>query len=77
MKLHYMGKFNGNPESIPAKPHKPNSVKFKEAEDSKTLAKIINIIAIPVLLRMKSHTRRHITKKKIKSPVGINKSFPM
>ena len=50
MKLHYMGKFNGNPESIPTKPHKPNSVKFKEAEDSKTLAKIINIIAIPVLL---------------------------
>ena len=50
MKLHYKGKYDKNPESIPARPHKPNCVKFKEAEDSKKLARIINIIAIPVLL---------------------------
>ena len=35
MKLHYMGTYDRNPESIPAKPHKPNCVKFKEPEDSK------------------------------------------
>ena len=50
MKLHYKGKYDGNPESIPAKPHKPNSVKFKEPEDSKKLAKKTNLIAIPVML---------------------------
>ena len=36
MKLHYKGKYDKNPESIPAKPHKPDCVKFKEAEDSKS-----------------------------------------
>ena len=50
MRLHYKGKFDKNPESIPAKPHKPNCVKFKESEDSKKLAKKINIIAIPLVL---------------------------
>ena len=50
MKLHYKGKYDKNPESIPAKPHKPNCVKFKEAEDSKKLGKIVNIIAIPIML---------------------------
>ena len=50
MKLHYKGKFDKNPESIPAKPHKPNCVKFKEPEDSKKLALAVNIIAVPVLL---------------------------
>ncbi len=50
MKLHYKGKYDKNPESIPAKPHKPNCVKFKEPEDSKKLGIIINIIATPILL---------------------------
>ena len=50
MKLHYKGKYDKNPESIPANPHKPNCVKFKEPEDSKKLGIIINIIAIPILL---------------------------
>ena len=50
MKLHYKGKFDKNPESIPSKPHKPNCVKFKEPENSKKLAWIVNIIAVPILL---------------------------
>ena len=50
MKLHYKGKFDQNPESIPANPHKPNCVKFKEPTDSKKLGRIVNLIAIPVLL---------------------------
>ena len=56
MKLHYMGKYDLNPESIPARPHKPNCVKFKEPEDSKKLSAIASaistltlvILAIPV-----------------------------
>lgn len=50
MKLHYMGKYDLNPESIPAKAHKINCVKFKEAEDSKQLSRIVNNIAIVVLV---------------------------
>ena len=50
MRLHYKGKYDKNPESIPAKPHKPNCVKFKEPENSKKLSRLVNIIAVPVLL---------------------------
>ena len=45
MKLHYMGKYDLNPESIPAKPHKPNYVKFKEPENVKALHTIAATIA--------------------------------
>ena len=50
MKLHYKGKYDRNPDSIPSKPHRPNCVKFKEPEDSKKLARTVNIIAVPILL---------------------------
>ncbi len=50
MKLHYKGKYDRNPDSIPCKPHKPNCVKFKEPEDSKKLGRIVNLLAIPILL---------------------------
>lgn len=50
MKLHYKGKFDKNPESIPTKPHKPNCVKFKEPNSSKKLALAVNLIATPVML---------------------------
>lgn len=50
MKLHYMGKYDLNPESIPARPHKPNCVKFKEPEDSKQLSIVASIISIVLLV---------------------------
>lgn len=50
MKLHYMGKYDLNPESIPAKEHKPNCVKFKEPEDSKKLSKVVGIISTLILV---------------------------
>lgn len=50
MKLHYMGKYDLNPESIPAKPHKPNYVKFKEPEDSRQLGVIVTIISMVILV---------------------------
>lgn len=46
MKLHYKGKYNLNPESLPSKPHQPGAVPFKEANDTKTMAIIANIIAV-------------------------------
>ena len=50
MKLHYMGKYDLNPESLPAKPHKQDYVKFKEPEDSKKFGIVINIIAVLILV---------------------------
>lgn len=50
MKLHFMGKYDLNPESIPSKPHKPNYVKFKEPEDSKKLSILVTIISIAILV---------------------------
>jgi hypothetical protein len=45
-----MGKYNLDPESIPAKPHKPGCVKFKEPEDSKKLSKIATTISTLLLV---------------------------
>ncbi len=50
MKLHYMGKYDLNPESLPSKPHKPNCVRFKEPGNSKKLSIIVSIISIPILV---------------------------
>lgn len=50
MKLHYMGKYDFNPNSLPANPHKPNCVPFKEPEDSKKLGKIAGLISTLLLL---------------------------
>lgn len=50
MRLHYMGKFSGNVEDIPHGEHKPNAVKFKEAEDPKKLGVIANVISLIITL---------------------------
>lgn len=50
MKLHYMGKFSGNVADIPHGEHKPNAVKFKEADDPKKLAVIANAWALVITL---------------------------
>ncbi len=63
MKLHYKGKYNLDPESLPHGEHKPNSVQFKEAKDSKTLAIIANglaavimvLLAVPAVFRCREY----------------------
>ena len=50
MKLHYKGTYNKNPEELPANPHKPNCVKFKEPEDTKKLGAMANLIASAVVI---------------------------
>ena len=50
MKLHYMGKYDMDPEKLPRLPHKPGAVKFKEAEDTKRLAMVANGVAVGVLV---------------------------
>lgn len=63
MKLHYKGKYDLNPDSLPHGDHKPNAVAFKEAKDTKSLALIANIgcfiliilLAIPAFIRCKAN----------------------
>lgn len=50
MKLHYMGKFDLNPESLPHGEHKANAVAFREAEDSRKLGIIANIASVILML---------------------------
>ncbi len=63
MKLHYKGKYDLNPDSLPHGEHKEGAVKFKEAEDSKKLSIIANIaatvimvvLAVPAFFRAKDY----------------------
>ncbi|MBO5402555.1 MAG: DUF3267 domain-containing protein [Clostridia bacterium] len=63
MKLHYKGKYDMNPESLPCLPHLPGAVMFKEPTDSKKLAIIANaisfvimaLLAVPVIIRSKDY----------------------
>ena len=50
MKLHYMGKFNLDPESLPRLSHEPGAVPFKEAADSKQLGLIANGLALGIYI---------------------------
>lgn len=50
MKLHYKGKYDLNPESLPHGEHIPGAVKFKEAENSKKLSLIANVLCVVIML---------------------------
>ena len=50
MKLIWKGTFDGDIESLPKGEHQPGAVAFKEAEDTKELAKVANIISIVIIL---------------------------
>ena len=50
MKLHYKGKYDLNPESLPHGEHKPGAVRFKEAEDTKELGVIANVLCLVIII---------------------------
>ena len=50
MKLHYKGKYNLDPDSLPHGEHQPNAVPFKEAKDVKALSLIANLAAIGLII---------------------------
>lgn len=50
MKLHYRGKYNLDPATLPTCKHQPNAVKFKEVDSTKELAVIANRIAIALMI---------------------------
>lgn len=59
MKLHYKGKYDLNPESLPHGEHMPGAVPFKEAKDSRQLSIIANAasVVIMVLLAVPAYFR--------------------
>ncbi len=50
MKLHYKGTYNLDPNSLPHGEHMPGAVKFKEAESSKQMAIIGNILSVVLMI---------------------------
>jgi len=50
MKLHYKGTYDLNPDSLPHGEHPPGAVPFREAEDSKALAKVAGIASVILLV---------------------------
>ena len=53
MKLHYMGKYNLDPDSLPHGEHKPGAVKFKEADSTGELSRVVSkysLILLAVLM---------------------------
>ncbi len=50
MRLHYMGKYDLDPASLPHGEHMPGAVPFREAKDSKQMALIANLLAVGVLI---------------------------
>lgn len=63
MTIHYKGKYNLDPDTLPHGEHKPNAVAFKEAQDTEKLAiaanavafVIIVLLAIPIVLKIKQY----------------------
>ena len=50
MKLHYMKKYNLDPESLPHGEHMPGAVRFKEANSTKEMAIIANVAALVIMV---------------------------
>lgn len=49
MKIRWMGKFDGNEESLPHGAHLPGAVQFREM-DVKKLGVVMNLVAIPLMI---------------------------
>ena len=49
MKLHYMGKYNLDPDSLPHGEHKEGAVKFREAGDTAELGRIVSKVSLILL----------------------------
>ena len=50
MRFHYMGKYNGDPKSLPSREPVPGAVPFREPKDSKTLGIVASAIALPLMI---------------------------
>ena len=50
MKLHYRGRYNLDPESLPHGTHQPGAIPFKEAKDTKEMGIIANVLALVIMV---------------------------
>lgn len=50
MRIHYQGKFNRDPASLPHGEHQPGAVAFREPKDPKTLGLIANGVALVLMV---------------------------
>ena len=50
MKFHYMGKFDGNMDSLPKREHETGAVMFKEPDNIEKFSKLMNIFSIIVFV---------------------------
>ena len=50
MKILYKGKYNGDPASLPQREHPEGAVQFREPDDMKKLAILINIVACVIMI---------------------------
>ncbi len=50
MKIHFKGKYDLNPDSLPHDEHLPGAVMFKEAKTSKEMSRIVTVISIVLLV---------------------------
>lgn len=48
MKFHYMGKFDGNMDSLPKREHELGAVMFKEPDDMQKFSKLMSIFCVVV-----------------------------
>lgn len=52
MRLHYKGKYDLKPESLPHGEHKKGAVKFKEISDTKKFALLASILSVVIMIVM-------------------------
>ena len=50
MRLHYAGKYSGNPDDLPHREHEPGAVPFKEVSDVKKLGKLIAMRSVIIII---------------------------
>lgn len=50
MKFHYMGKFDGNMDSLPKREHEPGAVMFKEPENIEKFSKLMSVFNLVVII---------------------------
>ena len=49
MKLHYAGKYSGNPDDLPYLEHEPGAVMFKEVGDANKFSNIVTTLSIVIM----------------------------
>ena len=50
MKIRYKGKYNGDPASLPQREHPEGAVQFREPDDMKRIALLMNALALAIVL---------------------------